>query len=143
MKKDSQFDVERGERAYYFEADWTTPIRIPTTYDGLEALIERVAKWYDRPVTDFDDDVRSGICGYIHSLDRTENMISFETLAKVMWRAMGMKLTWVINETLRLEKIERVEAAKNKMKEQGLAKKLEKKSNKYSVKRKSDEAEAN
>lgn len=141
MKKDASLDIDRQERAYYFGADWTSPIKIPTTYDGFEALIERVAEHFGRPVSDFDDNVRSGMCGYIHSIDRLENTITFETLAKVMWRAVGMKLTWVINETIRIEKDEKIAAAKEKMKENGLAKKKQAKANKYSVK--PNEAEAN
>ena len=143
MKKDASLDVDRQERAYYLGVDWTTPIKIPTTYDGFETLVERVAEHFGRPVADFDDNVRSGMCGYIHSIDRFENTITLETLAKVMWRALGLKLSWVINETIRIEKAERAEQAKEKMKSDGFAKKKQARANKYAVKSATNEAETN
>lgn len=143
MKIDAIYDIDRGEKSYYETAVWDKPIKIPTTYEGFEALITRVAAYWERPVSDFDDDVITTICGYIHSIERTENTITFETLAKVMWRSLGMKFSWLVQETIFAEKRAKVEAAKEEMKANGLAKKKQQKANKYSVKPNTNEAEAN
>ena len=92
------FESDRGEREEFgIDIILDNPMRLPITRDGFEAMLEIGASICAVAV---DDQLRSVLCGYIHSIDRKTDTFTFQEWTSVIHKHYCNNLTWIINEEL-------------------------------------------
>lgn len=151
MKIDSAaetfFTSDRGEVALYEAVKPDEQVNLPLTRAGFEAFLARAAGHFSLPI---DDSCRKVLCGWIHHVANEQCSTTIETAGKTLYKSLSNALTWTIDQEIKAKQQAEFVAVQAKAKaeaeevaKQKAVEKRQKKSNRYSVKQKSDEAETN